>query len=98
MMSTKLTWHGHAVLWLETDGYKIIVDPFLNDNPLATVKPDQVHPDFILLSHDHHDHVGDAVAIAKRSGAKVIANAEISRGMSQTAVTPRAQRPRRGVK
>lgn len=77
-MSVKLTWLGHAVLRLETDGYTILVDPFLTGNPAAAITADQANPDFILVSHGHGDHVGDTVAIAKRTGAQAISNNEIS--------------------
>lgn len=76
-MTTRVTWFGHAALGLETGGYKLLVDPFLSGNPLASTTPDKVEADFILLSHGHSDHVGDAVEIAKRTGAKIIANAEM---------------------
>jgi L-ascorbate metabolism protein UlaG (beta-lactamase superfamily) len=77
-MSTRVRWLGHACLWIESDGQKLLVDPFLTGNPAAAVKAADVQPDFILISHGHGDHVGDAVAIAKRTGAMVIANFEIS--------------------
>lgn len=77
-MATKLTWYGHAALGLETDGYKIIVDPFLSGNPVASISPDAVEADFILVSHGHGDHVGDSVAIAKRTDALVISVNEIA--------------------
>lgn len=77
-MSTQLTWYGHAALGLETGGYKLLVDPFLSGNPLASVSPEQVQADFILVSHGHGDHVGDTVAIARRTGATVISNYEIA--------------------
>src|SRR5512146_2922027 len=77
LVTTKLTWYGHAALGLETDGHKIVVDPFLNGNPAATISPEAVEAEFILISHGHGDHVGDAVAIAKRTKATVISNAEI---------------------
>ena len=48
-MTTKLTWYGHAALGLETDGHKIVVDPFLNGNPAASISPDAVQADFILI-------------------------------------------------
>ena len=76
-MTNKLTWFGHAVLGLETGGQHLIVDPFFTGNPAATAKAEQVNPNYILITHGHGDHVGDAVSIAKRSGATVIANAEI---------------------
>ncbi|NIS80579.1 MAG: metal-dependent hydrolase [Anaerolineales bacterium] len=76
-MSFKVTWYGHAALGLEVAGKKLLLDPFFSDNPSATVKAEQVKADYILISHGHGDHVGDAIAIAKRSGALVISNFEI---------------------
>ena len=77
-MTTTYTWYGHAAAGLETDGQKVIVDPFLNGNPAATISPEAVEADFILLSHGHGDHLGDTVAIAKRTGATVITVNEIA--------------------
>ena len=77
-MSTKITWYGHATLGLETGGYKLLVDPYFTGNPAARTSPDKVEADFILVSHGHNDHVGDTLAIAKRTGATVISNAEIA--------------------
>jgi L-ascorbate metabolism protein UlaG (beta-lactamase superfamily) len=74
----KMTWLGHASFALEIDGYKVLLDPFLTGNPKATADPDTLEADFILISHGHGDHVGDAVNIAKRTGALVIANNEIA--------------------
>lgn len=77
-MTAKLTWYGHAALGLETGGYKILVDPFFEGNPAASITPDAVEADFILISHGHGDHLGDTVAIAKRTGATVITVNEIA--------------------
>jgi L-ascorbate metabolism protein UlaG (beta-lactamase superfamily) len=77
-MSHTLTFYGHAALGLETDGHKLIIDPFLEGNPSASLSPEAVEADFILISHGHGDHVGDGVAIAKRTKATVISNAEIA--------------------
>jgi len=77
-VTTKLTWYGHAALGLETGGYKIIVDPFLNGNPAASITPEAVEADFILISHGHGDHLGDSVAIAQRTKALVISVNEIA--------------------
>jgi len=77
-MTTKLTWHGHATLGLETGGYKLVIDPFFTGNPAASLSHEAVEADFILVSHGHGDHVGDGVAIAKRTGAMVISNFEIA--------------------
>jgi L-ascorbate metabolism protein UlaG (beta-lactamase superfamily) len=85
-MSIKVTWYGHASLGLEIDGHQILVDPYFTDNPSASVKAEDVNPDFILITHGHFDHVGDAAAIAKRTGAMVISNFEISQWMEKQGV------------
>jgi len=77
-MATRVRWLGHACLLVETDGQRLLIDPFLTGNPKAAVKADKVEADFILVSHGHADHVGDTVDIARRTGATVIANYEIA--------------------
>jgi L-ascorbate metabolism protein UlaG (beta-lactamase superfamily) len=77
-MTIQITWLSHAGFHLEINGHHVLIDPFLSNNPLATVTPDQVQADFILLSHGHGDHTADTPTIAKRTGAKVIANFEIA--------------------
>ena len=77
-MTTTLTWFGHAALGLETGGCQLLIDPFFSGNPAAATTADKIAADFILVTHGHGDHVGDAVAIAKRTGALVISNFEIA--------------------
>jgi L-ascorbate metabolism protein UlaG (beta-lactamase superfamily) len=74
----KMHFHGHSC-WEFTDGtHRVLVDPFLTGNPLADVAPASFeHLDAIVITHGHGDHVGDAVEIAKRTGALVISNFEI---------------------
>jgi L-ascorbate metabolism protein UlaG (beta-lactamase superfamily) len=86
MMGTKVTWYGHATLGLETGGSRILVDPFFSGNPAASTRADAVSADYILVSHGHSDHVGDTLAIAKRTGATVISNAEIAGWMEKQGV------------
>jgi L-ascorbate metabolism protein UlaG (beta-lactamase superfamily) len=76
-MVLKVSWLSHASLLIEADQTKILIDPFVTDNPLAPVKADEVDADFILVSHGHGDHVGDTIEIAKRTGATVVSNFEI---------------------
>ena len=90
-MSFKLIWYGHAALGLETGGYKMLVDPFLSENPAASIEPDQVAADFILISHGHGDHFGDTIEISKRTGALVISNFEIAEWMGKQGVKTHAQ-------
>lgn len=73
----KITFLGHACFLLEDSSTKILTDPFLTGNAQAAVSADEVEADFILVSHGHDDHVGDAEAIAKRTGAKVICPIEL---------------------
>ncbi len=77
-MAIKLTWLGHSCWNIEAPNGTLLIDPFLTDNPVAAVQPDQVNPNYILISHAHFDHIGDAVNIAKRTGALVISNFEIA--------------------
>ncbi|MDK2822128.1 MAG: hypothetical protein PWQ67_1368 [Clostridia bacterium] len=74
----KIKFHGHACFTLESDGKKILIDPFLSGNPLAKIKEDQVDVDAILLTHGHGDHLGDALSIAKRTRALIIAPFELA--------------------
>jgi L-ascorbate metabolism protein UlaG (beta-lactamase superfamily) len=77
-MSTRVRWLGHACLLFESDGRHILVDPFLTGNPAAASTPEAVQADFILVSHGHGDHLGDTISVARRTGATVVANYEIS--------------------
>ena len=90
-MSTIFTWYGHATIGLDCGGTALVVDPFFSGNPAATLKPQQVRADYLLISHGHGDHVGDALDIARRTGATVIANAEISGWFSGKGVKTHAQ-------
>jgi L-ascorbate metabolism protein UlaG (beta-lactamase superfamily) len=69
---------GHAAFALEHDGKTVLIDPFLTGNPKAAASADEVAADAILLTHGHGDHFGDTVAIAKRTGAPVVAITEIA--------------------
>jgi len=74
----KLTYFGHSCFMVEVEGKKLLFDPFISANPLAGgIDINNINPDVILVSHAHIDHIGDAVAIAKRTQAQVIANHEI---------------------
>jgi L-ascorbate metabolism protein UlaG (beta-lactamase superfamily) len=86
IMAITITWFGHNAWLVEAGGHSILVDPFLDDSPTSPVKARDVEADFILLSHGHFDHVGDTVAIAKRTGAKVISNFEVGEWLSKQGV------------
>ncbi len=90
-MAFRFTWYGHAALGLEIAGVHVLVDPFLTDNPSASLRPEEAQADFILISHGHSDHVGDAQQIAKRTGAKIISNFEIASWFQAQGVEAHAQ-------
>ena len=73
----KYTYYGHASFLLDDGTSKVLTDPFLTGNPLAAIPADEVECDYILLTHAHGDHLGDAPAIAKRTGAMVLGIPEV---------------------
>lgn len=85
-MATHLTWLGHNTWSLETGGYKVLIDPFVDDNPKAPIKAEQAEADFIVVSHGHFDHIADAAPIAQRTGAVVLANFEVANWLQQQGV------------
>jgi L-ascorbate metabolism protein UlaG (beta-lactamase superfamily) len=74
----KLTYLGHDAFLLETAKHRLIFDPYLTDNPLAVTEPKDVRVDYVLLTHGHGDHVGDALDIAKANNATIIAPFELA--------------------
>ncbi|MDR3264564.1 MAG: metal-dependent hydrolase [Synergistaceae bacterium] len=76
---SKLTFLGHAAFQLQDDRYTVLIDPFITGNGQTPFKEaDFQKVDYILVTHGHGDHIGDAVKIARRTGATAVANAEIS--------------------
>ena len=75
----KITFIGHATFTVETsDGTKLVIDPFLTDNPQTRLTAADLEADFVLLTHGHHDHVGDVLPLLERTRATVIATYELA--------------------
>jgi L-ascorbate metabolism protein UlaG (beta-lactamase superfamily) len=74
----KVSFHGHAIVKVETNGKTILFDPFITGNVLTDLKADDVKPDVIILTHGHNDHIGDTVQLAKKHDALVIGIAELA--------------------
>ncbi len=85
-MPVKIIYHGHSNLELHSDAHRLQFDPFYDQNPIADVRSDSADPNFILLSHAHFDHTDDAVRIARRTGATVLANFEMAEYFSKRQV------------
>jgi L-ascorbate metabolism protein UlaG (beta-lactamase superfamily) len=74
----KITYLSHSCFLVETAEARIVIDPFLTGNPMARVGAGEIACDYIIVTHGHEDHFGDAVAIARRTGATVIGNFEVA--------------------
>lgn len=73
------TYLGHACFMLDCDGCRVVVDPFISPNALAShVDLAALRPNYILVSHGHEDHVADLLSLAQMSNATVISNFEIA--------------------
>jgi L-ascorbate metabolism protein UlaG (beta-lactamase superfamily) len=80
----KVTFIGHATFAIETDdGFNLVIDPFLADNPATDLTVEDLAADFILLTHGHYDHVADAIPLAQKTGATIIASFEIATYMEE---------------
>ncbi len=82
-----LTWLGHATFKIEVDGKTLLIDPWVNSNPVC---PDELKTfdalDVMLITHGHWDHVGDAVPIGKKHAPTVVAMIEIAKWLDNQGV------------
>ncbi len=74
----KVTYLGHSCFQLDDGNYKLIIDPFITGNPQAPVTAKDIDVNYIVLTHGHGDHLGDAIDIAKRCDATIITTNELA--------------------
>jgi len=85
-MTMELRFLGHACFTLSDGDTTVLIDPFLTGNPKAAIAADDVQATTILLTHGHADHIGDTVAIARRTGAPVVAIVELAREVGEEGI------------
>ena len=74
----KITWLGHAAFKIEIAASTVLIDPWLDGNPSSAVKASEItQADIVFVTHDHHDHLGDAFNICKRTKAAFVAASEL---------------------
>ncbi|MGE7666085.1 metal-dependent hydrolase [Ureibacillus composti] len=74
----EISYHGHSIVKIKTNGTNIIIDPFIRGNSLTDLKVEEEKPDVILLTHGHNDHVGDTIELAKANNSLVVAPNELA--------------------
>lgn len=74
----KITYLGHSCVHVDTGKFQLIIDPFLTGNPEAGAAAEDIKADFVLLTHGHSDHIGDAGSIARRNNAPILAIVELA--------------------
>ena len=79
----KVKFLGHACFQFDDGQYKVLVDPFLTGNPAAAQSAEEVEADYIFVTHGHGDHIGDAIAIAKRTGAVICTTVDLAEAAMQ---------------
>lgn len=86
-MATVLRWLGHGSWHIRTGNYELLVDPFVDENPLSPVRANELSCQYILITHGHYDHMADAEKIARQTGATIVAVYEICRWFEQKGLT-----------
>ena len=78
---------GHSCFELSEGDTTVLIDPFLSGNPKGAISADDANATTILLTHGHGDHIGDTVAVAKRTGAPVVAIVELANELGEEGLT-----------
>jgi L-ascorbate metabolism protein UlaG (beta-lactamase superfamily) len=75
----KITWLGHAAFKIEIANRTVLIDPWLDGNPTSPIKASEItKADVVYVTHDHHDHLGDAFNICRKTGATFAAVVDLA--------------------
>ncbi len=82
----KIQFLGHSAFYLETEKFKALIDPFLQNGITKATVSDFEELDYIFVTHGHGDHVGDTLELAEKTGATVILNHELAHHLGKTGI------------
>ncbi len=83
-MTATLTWHGHANFEITTPTHTLFIDPWFSGNPTADIPVTQIKKaDLVLVTHDHGDHLGDALTLCQQTGARLAAQVEVAAALME---------------
>ena len=85
-MATRMTWFGHSCWYIESDEVRLIIDPYMGDNPACSARPEDVTVDYVLVTHGHIDHCADAQGIAIRNNATLVGVLELAQWFKRRGV------------
>ncbi|NRR02410.1 metal-dependent hydrolase [Brevibacillus sp. RS1.1] len=77
-----IRFHGHSAVQVTSEGHSIMIDPFISGSPVAATKLEDISVQYILLTHGHLDHILDAVELAKKNDATIVATHELATYLS----------------
>ncbi|TKI56871.1 metal-dependent hydrolase [Brevibacillus antibioticus] len=77
-----IRFHGHSSVQVTSEGHSIMIDPFISGSPVAATKLEDISVQYILLTHGHLDHILDAVELAKKNDATIVATHELATYLS----------------
>ena len=82
----KILFEGHACFQVVSKGINVLIDPYITENPLCSKSLSAFAPDLILVTHGHQDHLGDALALAKKTGATLAAQVDLLQALDTTGI------------
>ena len=84
----KVTWFGHSAFKIEVARKTVLIDPWFDGNPSSPIKASEIaRVDVVYVTHDHGDHLGDAVEICKKTNAAFVATFELGNYAQENGVS-----------